>query len=358
GDRSADHPRRGGSDVRSGARSQGTGQRRGGRRARRRAPDAPGVPRHGPVDHERAPRRPDASRLRRGLRAGRDRVAVRSRCAGRRRPETGGTHGARPDRRPGELGVPPVRHRLAAADDHRRRADVVAPPRMRTRTLVVLAVIAAALGAVLVIDARVRRHGADERAARARVLPPFDRKTVQKISIRRQQGESFELVRAASPTAPAPAPTWRVETAWQPAALDLAESERSVEISPAAAGLQPPVGEIALQTTPQAKEAIALQLGRPEATGQGVYARAGTAGPIRVVSRRLLELVNRDPAAFRDRRLIPIDPTAVTAIEWHLLVSRRELHAVDGRWQNGSKEWVDEGRVFELLRRLFALRID
>ena len=240
---------------------------------------------------------------------------------------------------------------------------------MRTRTLVVLAIVAAALGAVLVIDARVRRHGADDRAARARVLPPFDRKTVLKISIRRQRGESFELVRAASPTAPAPAPTWRVETAWQPAAddaaiddllaaLDLAESERSVEISPATAGVQPPVAEIALQTTPQAKEAIALQLGRPEATGQGVYARAGTAGPIRVVSRRLLELVNRDPAAFRDRRLIPIDPTTVTAIEWHLLVSRRELRAVDGRWQNGSKEWVDEGRVFELLRRLFALRID
>ncbi|HXT99806.1 MAG TPA: DUF4340 domain-containing protein, partial [Polyangia bacterium] len=244
---------------------------------------------------------------------------------------------------------------------------------MKSRTVVVMAIVAAALGALLVIDARVRPPGADERAAaRARVLPPFDRKGVQQISIQRQHGEAFALVRAPSPTAPAPAPAWRVETAKPPpaddaavddllAALDLAESERLAEISPAEAGLQPPVAEIALQTTAKvraASDVITLQLGRPDPTGKGVYARGGTSGPIRVVSRRLLDLVDRDPAAFRDRRLLPIDPTTVTAIEWRRVVASGELRAVDGRWQNERKEWVDDRRVADLLRRLFSLRID
>ena len=250
---------------------------------------------------------------------------------------------------------------------------MVAPPGMRPRTLVILAVIAAALGALLIIDARVRSTGGDQHAAAgARVLPAFDRKAIQQISIQRQQGEAFALVHAPSPNTPTPAPAWRVETPKLPAAddvviedllaaLDLAESERIVEISPAAAGLQPPVAEVALQTTLQVREAkdvITLQLGRPDAAGQGVYARAGTTGPIRVVGRRLLELVNRDPTAFRDRRLLPIDPTTVTAIEWAYFTHKGELRAVDGRWQNERKEWVDEGRVVEALRRLFALRID
>jgi len=36
---------------------------------------------------------------------------------------------------------------------------------MRTRTLVVLAIVAAALGALLIVDAQIRPTGADERAA-------------------------------------------------------------------------------------------------------------------------------------------------------------------------------------------------
>jgi len=79
---------------------------------------------------------------------------------------------------------------------------------MRTRTLVVLAIVAAALGALLIVDAQIRPTGADERAA-ARVLPAFDRKAVQQISIQRQHGEAFALVHSPSPTAAAPAPTWR-----------------------------------------------------------------------------------------------------------------------------------------------------
>ena len=48
----------------------------------------------------------------------------------------------------------------------------------------------------------------------------------------------------------------------------------------------------------------------------------------------------------------------MTSIAWLDAGGAGELDTVDGRWQNGHKEWVDEGRVVEALRRLFALRID
>lgn len=238
---------------------------------------------------------------------------------------------------------------------------------MKTRGLVGLAVVAAALGTVLLLDARRGPSGGGDRAgARERLLPPFDRKTVQRITIRRRGAAPFVLVHAASPSVPAPAPGWRVELPNTPAAddaaieellaaADLAESDRAADISADAAGLQPAAVDVDIEAT---TGALSAQLGRSDATGQGVYARAGAQGPIRVVSRRLLELADRDPAAFRDRRLFPVDPTAVTSIAWLDATGAGELHAVDGRWQNGHKEWVDEGRVTEALRRLFALRID
>ncbi len=236
---------------------------------------------------------------------------------------------------------------------------------MRTRTLVVLAIVAVALGAVLLVDMRRRPTGSDERAsARERLVPPFDRTAVHRIVIRRRDAQPFSLRRAPPPGAPAS--VWRLETKAAPAAdsaaiedllaaVDLAESDRVANISPEAAGLQPPAVVVDIET---AAGAVSAQLGKPDATGRGIYARAGAPGPLRVVSRRVLELADRDSTAFRDRRLFPIDPATVTAIDWPYLVYSGELRAVDGRWQNGRKEWVDEGRVVEALRRLFALRID
>jgi hypothetical protein len=236
---------------------------------------------------------------------------------------------------------------------------------MKARGLVGLAVVAAALGAILLIDARHGpSSGSDRAGARERLLPPFDRKTVRRIEIRRRGAAPFVLVHAASPSAPAPG--WRVELPNTPAAddaaieellaaADLSESNRVADISADAAGLQPAAVEVDIEA---AAGALSAQLGRADAAGQGVYARAGAQGPIRVVSRRLLELADREPAAFRDHRLFPLDPTAVTSIAWLDGAGSGELHAVDGRWQNGHKEWVDEGRVVEAMRRLFALRID
>jgi hypothetical protein len=196
-------------------------------------------------------------------------------------------------------------------------------------------------------------------------LPPFDRKSVRLITIKRRRGPTFSMRHAPSPKAPAPAPAWRIEIADEPpaddgaiedllAAADLAESDRTADVSPDAAGLRPPEVTIEIET---AAAVLSAQLGRPDATGQGVYARAGADGPVRVVGRRLLDLADRDAAAFRDRRLIAVDPAALTQIHWTGERGEGGLSAVGVRWRNGAGEWAANDRVAEALRRLLAVRI-
>jgi hypothetical protein len=239
---------------------------------------------------------------------------------------------------------------------------------MKKGGLIALAIIAAALAVSIALDARHGGEGGDRAAARERLLPPFDRKTVRSITIHRSGG-SFSLRHAPSPAAPPPAPGWQLEQrgiAGAPpgddaaiddllAALDLAESDRSADLSPAQAGLQPALTAIDLET---ATGTLVLQIGRADATGQGVYARAGVDGPIRVIGRRVLDLVDRGPEAFRDRRLFAVDADAITSVAWRGEDNAGDLTAVAGRWQNGRKEWVATERVFESLRRLLALRIE
>jgi len=197
------------------------------------------------------------------------------------------------------------------------------------------------------------------------MLPPFDRQAVKRITITRKGG-AFSLLHSPSPSAPPPAPSWHLGVDGAPAAddaavqdlvsaLDLAESDRTAQLPPEQAGLVPPAAAVDVETP---TGTLALQLGSVDATGQGVYVRAGASAPIRVIGRRVLDLVDREPAAFRDRRLFPVDPDAVTAIAWRDETGAGELRAVDGRWQNGRNEWVATERVIESLRRLLGLRID
>jgi hypothetical protein len=236
---------------------------------------------------------------------------------------------------------------------------------MKPRGLVVLAIVAIAMAAIIAIE-RGRHGGGDgPTSARTRLLPPFDRQAVKRVTIARKDG-TFSLLHSPSPSAPPPAPGWQLGVAGAPAAddaavqdllsaLDLAESDRTPPLPPEQAGLVPPTAAIDVETP---TGTLALQLGSVDATGQGVYARAGAGAPIRVIGRRVLDLVDRDPAAFRDRRLLPLDPEAVTAIAWRDETGPGEVRAVDGRWQNGRNEWVASERVVESLRRLLALRID
>ncbi|HEY7371678.1 MAG TPA: DUF4340 domain-containing protein [Polyangia bacterium] len=237
---------------------------------------------------------------------------------------------------------------------------------MNRRGLLLLAIVAAALAAYLVYDALRRPGGPEHAAAHARLLPPFERKSVRLITIKRRRGPTFSLRHAPSANAPPPAPGWRIESADAPpaddgaiedllAAADLAESDRTADVSPDAAGLQPPEVTVEIET---ATAVLSAQLGRPDATGQGVYARAGADGPVRVVGRRLLDLADRDASAFRDHRLIAVDPAALTQIHWTSERGEGGLSAVGARWHNWTGEWAANDRVAEALRRLFALRID
>ena len=236
---------------------------------------------------------------------------------------------------------------------------------MKRRGLVALAIVAAAMGTYLVIDGRRRPEVTERVAGRARLVPPFDRAKVRYITIRRQ-GQAFSILHVPSPNAPAPAPAWQIETDGAPpaddaaiedllSAVDLAESDRVADVAPATVGLEPMRVQVDIETP---TGAFALRLGNLDATGQGVYARAGADGPIRVVGRRVLDLVDREPAAFRDRRLFPLDATTVTSIAWRGADGAGELTAVAGRWQNARKEWVVDERVADSLRRLLSLRID
>ena len=237
---------------------------------------------------------------------------------------------------------------------------------MKPRGLVVLAIVAVAMAAFIAIERWPRRGGGDDQAAaRARMLPPFDRTTVKRVTIARKGG-AFSLLHSPSPSAPPPAPGWHLGVDGAPAAddaavqdllsaLDLAESDRTAQLPPEQAGLVPPAAAVDVETP---TGTLALQLGSVDATGQGVYVRAGAGAPIRVIGRRVLDLVDREPAAFRDRRLFPVDADAVTAIAGFDEAGGGELRAVDGRWQNGRRQWIANERVAESLRRLLALRID
>ena len=190
---------------------------------------------------------------------------------------------------------------------------------MKPRGLVVLAIVAVAMAAIIVdraLAASRRRRRAGGRAARG-CCPPFDRQAVKRITIRAARaGRSRCCIRRRRQRQP-PAPGWHIGVDGAPAAddaavqdllsaLDLAESDRIAQLPRRQqAGLVPPAAAVDVETP---TGTLALQLGAVDATGQGVYARAGADAPIRVIGRRVLDLVDREPAAFRDRRLFPLDP--------------------------------------------------
>ena len=124
---------------------------------------------------------------------------------------------------------------------------------MRRGTLVGLATLVVLLGAFWLFGDRDRGEGAGA-GAHARLIDSsaFDRSAVQRITIARAGVPPFSLDRQA----PGQEPAWRESpgdlAADAPAvedllsALDLAETTRTADVSPAAAGLAPPRVTIAL----------------------------------------------------------------------------------------------------------------
>lgn len=229
------------------------------------------------------------------------------------------------------------------------------------RKVAVLAAVALLLAAYLLLADRGGdvNEGARERA---RLVSAFDRTTVQKIVISRAGAAPFSLERQP----PGHEPAWRESPGDKPAdgtavedllnAVDLAETTRTADVGLAQAGLSPPKVSIELD---RPDGPITVALGRTDASGQGVFSRVGDVGAIRVAPRRLLDLADREPWAFRDRRVVPLAPDAVTAIGWQASsgVPERRVRLVEGRWQDEAERPVSNERVAEALRQVLALRV-
>jgi hypothetical protein len=225
----------------------------------------------------------------------------------------------------------------------------------------------ALLGAVAVLLAAYllfADHGPDTNDGareRARLLTALDRPAVGRISIARAGAAPFSLERQP----PGHEPAWRENPGDKPAdgaavddllsALDVAETTRTADLGLAEAGLAPPKVSIEID---QPGGSVTVALGRSDAGGEGVFSRVGDAAAVRVAPRRLLELTDREPWAFRDRRVVPLPADAVTAIGWRAGEGgpERRLRLVKGRWQNEAEQPVANERAAECVRRLQALR--
>ena len=226
------------------------------------------------------------------------------------------------------------------------------------RRVAILAVVAAALATYLLAFDRDRSGG--QIGSAARLVARFDRGNVRQLKLMRAGEPPLSLERQPVGSDPA----WRLQPGGQPAdsaavedvlgEIDVADAARTADLDPAAAGLAPPRVTVEIA---QPSQVIALRLGRLDAAGTGVFVTIG-GGPIQVAPRRLLELTDRDPSAFRDRRLVPFASDAVTSVGWRAPAGEpRVLSRVDGRWQNGQGEPLAGERVAEALRRLLDLRV-
>jgi len=232
------------------------------------------------------------------------------------------------------------------------------------RRVACLAAVAAVLAGILLFGDRRPGAGDGGSGGHARLIDAFDRAAVWRLTIRRAGAPPFSLVRQPQGKEPA----WRESPGDQPAdeaavddllnAIDLAETTRTADVGADAAGLAPPRLELELDDS---RGSLSIQLGGLDAAGLGVFARAGGAAAIRVAPRRLAELADREPGAFRDRRLVPLPPDAITGISWREGGGNRperRLRLVTGRWQNADNQWVAGERVAESLRRLLGLRVE
>jgi hypothetical protein len=230
------------------------------------------------------------------------------------------------------------------------------------RTTIILAAVAVGLALFILVVERRRPSSDEVRAERTHLVPRFDRSAVRRVTIRRPGRPVFSVERDG--------PAWRFMPGDKPAddaavdellaEIDFAETDRIADLTPVAAGLAP--AAVAVDLEPEHGEQIQLRLGRPDATGRGVFAqREGDEPPyVRVAPRRLLDLAARDGDAYRDRRVIPaaLVPSGDLTLTWTSPGSSewRALRFTDGRFWNVRQEWVSGERVTEALRRLAELR--
>ncbi len=233
---------------------------------------------------------------------------------------------------------------------------------MRSRTPLVLLAVALSLGAYLVLIERHQATTDETIAIGRRLLPGLDRARVTRVVVARD-GVELALRRTAEGE-------WRfdpggelADTAEVDGLLGLVEGievDRSV-VQPRSTvtGLQEPRVVVEI-------DGRRLRMGAPDATGQGVYVQRDGDGsgtnqqPALVVSKRLLELVDRPPEGFRDRRVLPaVDPAKVH----HIMVRQGGARSSvsTGLERRGELWWagpirVETQRVEQALADLAASR--
>ncbi len=227
------------------------------------------------------------------------------------------------------------------------------------RALGVLGAVAALLAAYLLFFDHDPRERSGAATGRSALLSDFDRGARGRITIARAGETPYQFVW------PADGHGWRIQPGNHPAdqgavedlltAFATAESERTAVVTPEAAGLVPARVTVSVEGGGHHSE---LRLGRPDATGRGVFVQVGVAAPVRVGPRRLLDLADRPLAAVRDRRLVSFPPDTVVHVDWVDPAGR--AHAWDrrlgGGWRNSSGERLSSDRVDVALRRLGDVR--
>lgn len=175
------------------------------------------------------------------------------------------------------------------------------------RVVAGLATVAAVLAVFVLLVDRDHPGAMGTRPEHARLVDGFTRASVRRLKIARRGQEPFSLIRQP----PGLESAWRIAPGDGAAdaaavedllaAIDLAESERTADLTPTAAGLAPPAVTLDLDA---GGAPLSVRLGRTDAA-VGVFVAVGTEVTIRVAPRRLLDLADRAVGAYTPRPARP-----------------------------------------------------
>jgi hypothetical protein len=278
---------------------------------------------------------------------------------------------------------------------------------VKPRTVAVLAIVVAALGAFLwFVDRDL--PSSEERAEEGKKILPIDPMDVDRVTVEWQgrtvrmekgaptpggeageAGESDEEGTAEGGEAPSSSKTWRIVEPLQARAdgsqvdrlleaLSALERTRTIEdADPAAVGLDAPRGEVTLRLAATDGETGAermLRVGAPVPTSDGVLVSVGSGdGPATtyVTSGSFLSQLQRDPGDWRDRDVFTATRNAIERLTLStgmtgsagstsgeagpVVLARRDRQF---RIEQPLSDVADPDRVDDLLSGLTTLRVD
>jgi hypothetical protein len=248
--------------------------------------------------------------------------------------------------------------------------------------LVALAAVAALLASYLLLCERGRPSSGRRDAEARRLLPGFDRATVERLSIRGPAG-SFVLERDPGQGGDRAQRHWLIGDGTAAgahhfarrskvdellAALDAAEIDR---LGPPEAGVAPSGEAVTLEINerPSAPDATprrrAITVGALDASGRGAFVRREGDGDLLVVGRYLRDLATQPAARFEDRRLMPADGADLDKVaRLDRIVSAhadrtggRSAVLREGLWRNQDGNRIRPEGVEGLVRMLLSMEI-